>query len=146
LSLDNRGIDGCLKYAGAAMTRVRPFHHPRLIVAFGLLMGVVGGNAIAASSEITENTACTAVVEAFDAKDEGKMGVVAGVTMMVMRSIDPDYAKKLPQTEKWRGKELTLITVTTAVACEDHPTWTLRHAIEETYKELLAVAALRNQH
>jgi hypothetical protein len=74
------------------------------------------------------------------------MGAVAGLTMMVMQAIDPDYAKKLPQTEKWRGKELALITVTTAVACEDHPTWMLRRAIEETYKELLAVAALRNQH
>jgi hypothetical protein len=128
------------------MTRVRPYHHPRLIVAFGLLMGVVGGNAIAASSEITENTACTAVVEAFDAKDEAKMGAVVDVTMMVMQSIDPDWVEKLPQTEKWRGKELALIVVTTGVACEDHPAWTLGRAIEKTYKELLAVAALRNQH
>ena len=125
------------------MTKARRLHPSHLIVAFGLLLGA-GGNAIGASPETTENTGCTAVVEAFDAKDLGKMGAIAGVTMMVMQAIDPDHAKKLPQTEKWRGKELALITVTTAVACEDHPTWTLRHAIEETYKELLAVAALRN--
>jgi hypothetical protein len=127
------------------MTEVRRLHPSHLIVALGLLMGV-GGNAFGASPEITENTACTAVVEAFDAKDLENIGAIAGVTMMVMQEIDPDYAKKLPQTEKWQGKELALTTVTTAVACEDHPTWSLGRAIEETYKKLLAIAALRNQH
>jgi hypothetical protein len=127
------------------MTRVRPFHRRCLIVAFGLLMGV-GGDAIAASPDFTENTACTAVVEALNAKDEGKMGAIAGVTLMVMQAIDPDWVEKLPQTEKWRGKELALIVVTTGVACEDHPGWTLGEAVGETYKKLLAIAALRNQH
>jgi hypothetical protein len=117
------------------MTQVRRLHPPHLIVAFGLLLGG-GGKAIGASPEITENTACTAVVGSFDAKDLEKMGAIAGVAMMVMQEIDPDYAKKLPQTEKWRGKELALII------CEDHPTWTLGRAIEETYKELLVIPAL----
>jgi hypothetical protein len=127
-----------------SMTQIRRFHHPHLIIAFGLLLG--GGSAWGATPEITEATACTAVVSAFDAKDAAAIRGVAGVTLRVMDTVDSDYAAKgAPSvSSKWNDDGIKNAVAATAAICQDNDGWTLRQAAVEAYEELRAIyGALR---